>query len=285
MPARILLATDMDRTLLPNGAQPESPGARGLFAAVAARPEVVLAYVTGRHRALVEAAIAEYGLPEPDYVIGDVGTTLYRIDGEGWHEQPDWAAAIGRDWSGRTVGELAAALTPIAELRLQEGGKQNTWKLSYYTPVLADPAPLLASARARLAALGVRANLIWSIDEAADVGLLDVLPASASKLQALEFLARQLDLPYRQALFAGDSGNDLEALTGPIPAVLVANADETVRRQVLDLARRQGHPELLYLARGGWAGLNGNYSAGILEGLAHFMPQTRDWMPGLENRS
>lgn len=272
MAGRILLATDLDRTLLPNGAQPESPGARALFAGVATRPEVTLAYVTGRHRALVEAAIAEYGLPGPDYVIGDVGTTLYRVAGDGWHEQPDWAAAIGSDWAGRTTGDLAAALAPITELRLQEADKQNTWKLSYYTPVLADPSFLLDLARARLDALGVRVNLVWSIDEAAGVGLLDVLPASASKLHALEFLVRSLGMANRQALFAGDSGNDLEVLTGPIPAVLVANADESVRRQAVALARAHGHPELLYLARGGWAGLNGNYSAGILEGLAHFMP-------------
>jgi hydroxymethylpyrimidine pyrophosphatase-like HAD family hydrolase len=74
----ILLATDLDRTLLPNGEATESPGARAAFARVAARPEVALAYVTGRHRALVEDAIAEYVLPRPDYVIGDVGTTIIR---------------------------------------------------------------------------------------------------------------------------------------------------------------------------------------------------------------
>jgi hypothetical protein len=25
-------------------------------------------------------------------------------------------------------------------------------------------------------------------------------------------------------------------------------------------------------------GMNGNYSAGILEGIAHFLPQTRAWL-------
>jgi hypothetical protein len=25
-------------------------------------------------------------------------------------------------------------------------------------------------------------------------------------------------------------------------------------------------------------GMNGNYSAGILEGVAHFLPQSRPWM-------
>ena len=34
----------------------------------------------------------------------------------------------------------------------------------------------------------------------------------------------------------------------------------------------------LYLAHGGFLGMNGNYSAGILEGVAHYHPDTRLWM-------
>lgn len=270
---RILIATDLDRTLLPNGTQPESPGARDLFARAVAGPDVVLAYVTGRHRELVLAAMAEYGLPRPDYVIGDVGTTLYHLDGDTWHEQPVWQAAIQADWAGRTGADLAKALTSVGGLRPQEADRQNTWKLSYYTAVLSNPAPLLAVVRMCLDALGVRVNLVWSVDEAAGVGLLDVLPASASKQHALEFLAGMLGIPPARVLFAGDSGNDLEVLAGPLPAVLVANADAGVRGRAVELAAGQGNIERLYLARGGLAGMNGNYSAGILEGLAHFMPE------------
>ena len=67
MDRRLLLCTDLDRTLLPNGPQPESPGARMRFARLAARPEVTLVYVTGRHRKLVEKVIGLYRLPLPDF--------------------------------------------------------------------------------------------------------------------------------------------------------------------------------------------------------------------------
>lgn len=72
-----LICTDLDRTLLPNGPQPESATARERFTALVAHPAVTLAYVSGRHRRLVEEAIEHYRLPIPDFVIGDVGTTLY----------------------------------------------------------------------------------------------------------------------------------------------------------------------------------------------------------------
>lgn len=275
--ARILLATDLDRTLIPNGAAPESPGARQRFARIASRPEVMLAYVSGRHRALVEEAIAEYRLPLPDFVIGDVGTTIYQVQDGDWREWPDWHQLIGVDWAGRSAADLRAMLAPLAELTPQEEAKQNRYKLSYYALALDHPQPLLEEVRARLEAEGVRANLVWSIDEAAECGLLDVLPAGASKLHALEFLCGKLDIDHAHAVFAGDSGNDLEVLAGPLRSVLVANASEDVRQQAIRLAAERGNAASLYLAHGEAGGMNGNYSAGILEGLAYFLPDTRSW--------
>ena len=59
----LLLCADMDRTLIPNGNQTESPRAMERFRQLSDRQEVTLVYVTGRHRELIEQAIAEFGLP------------------------------------------------------------------------------------------------------------------------------------------------------------------------------------------------------------------------------
>jgi sucrose-6-phosphatase len=101
-----------------------------------------------------------------------------------------------------------------------------------------------------------------------------VLPASASKLHALEFLRARLGISLNRTVFAGDSGNDMEVLVSRIPSVLVANAQESVRTEAV------AHADLatLYLARGGLLGMNGNYSAGILEGVVHFLPATSGWL-------
>ena len=88
---RLLICTDLDRTLIPNGPQPEAPLAMGYFSALVSRPEVSLAYVSGRHRALVEQAMADYHLPVPDFIIGDVGTTIYRVGPEKlWQHDDAW---------------------------------------------------------------------------------------------------------------------------------------------------------------------------------------------------
>jgi len=271
---RFLLCTDLDRTLIPNGAQPESPSAMQRFRHLVSREEITLAYVSGRHRALIEQAIAKYGLPQPDFAIADVGSTIYRIDPSGWRQWDEWDAQIEPDWHGLSRDELYRLLSVFPVLRLQEPEKQNRHKLSFYAPLETDVQQLLGGMEARLKQAGIKANLIWSVDEAAAVGLLDVLPASANKLHAIAFLMQQQGFGHENTVFAGDSGNDLDVLKSGIQAVLVTNADAKTKRQAADGAG------CLYIAKGGYLGMNGNYSAGILEGLAHYLPEADAWLRG-----
>lgn len=278
MSKQILICTDLDRTLLPNGSQPESPGARDYFARLVARPEVTLAYVSGRHRELVEEAIREYRLPMPDWVIGDVGTTIYQVDSGAWRPWPDWEQDIAADWRGLKANELRPLFANLPSLRLQEESKQNRYKLSYYLSLHLDIDTLQPEMARRLAEQKLAASLIFSIDEASATGLLDILPARATKLHAVEFLMRHLGFDYSGTVFAGDSGNDLPVLASGIQSVLVANAGSEVAEQARKLARKQGTHSALYLAQGGFMEMNGNYSAGILEGIGYFLPYTRVWM-------
>jgi sucrose-6F-phosphate phosphohydrolase len=277
MKARVLVCTDLDRTLLPNGEQPESPRARPRFIQLAARPEVHLAYVTGRHLALAGEAVAEFGLPHPDYLIADVGTSIYRrVSGE-WRVWGDWHAQIAPDWQGLDQPRLAELFSDLEALRLQEKEKQGRFKLSYYADGDLDPGSVLERMRRRLERREIRASLIWSVDETRNQGLLDVLPREATKLHAVQYLMQGQGFGLEQTLFAGDSGNDLPVLASRIHSVLVANATPEVRSQALEQAAGNGTSDALYLARGGFRGMNGNYSAGLLEGLAHYLPETAEW--------
>lgn len=274
MSDRLFLCTDLDRTLIPNGPQPESPEARRHFRRLCDWDGLTLAYVSGRHRSLVEKAITNYSLPLPDYVVGDVGTTIYRVDGVGtWHHLAEWEAHIGADWAGRSHADLSRLFSDLAALRLQEKSKQNRYKLSFYVSLHTDRGGLDDVMRERLRSAGVNATLVWSVDEPAGVGLLDVLPARATKLHAVEFLMQTLGFDLSETVFSGDSGNDMPVLVSGIPAVLVNNAPPEVREEAREAASARRNLESLYLAEGGFMQMNGNYSAGILEGIAHYHPQ------------
>jgi hypothetical protein len=276
MALRLLLCTDLDRTLLPNGPQPESAGARDRFNKLVARSGVTLVYVTGRDQLLVEQAVNEYQLAQPDYVIADVGSTIYAIQQGGWNHWTKWEQEISPDWEGRSHDDIHTMFNGLAQLRLQEAAKQNKYKLSYYVPLDADHEALISQMHSILISQHIRANLIWSIDELANTGLLDVLPASASKQHAIEYLMEQLEFSLENTIFAGDSGNDLTVLASPIRSILVANASEAVRHEARQLALNMGEIDALYIASGGLLQMNGNYSAGILEGIVHYMPETRE---------
>ncbi len=283
-PTRLLLCTDMDRTVIPNGDQPEHPLARNQFYRFCQRPEVTLAYVTGRHQALVQEAIREYVLPEPDYVITDVGTRIYRLGSGGWQELASWKEKIAADWHGVGSGQIIESLSSLQVLRLQEASKQSAFKVSYYLPLAAPKEELFRQIEDRLQRLGVAANLVWSIDEPEQIGLLDILPRQANKLTAILFLQQQLGFQPEELIFAGDSGNDLEVLCSPVQSVLVANASAELKQQARQLAEENGQHSSLYLAEADNFFLGGNYTAGVLQGVCHFAPGFRQTLAAAEGR-
>jgi sucrose-6-phosphatase len=265
---RFLLCTDLDRTLIPNGIQPESPTARERFSKLVNCGEVSLAYVSGRDRALIEQAIADYELPLPDFIIADVGATIYQIVASGWKQRDEWEAQFTSDWRGLSHHELCRLLSVFTNLRLQEKEKQGRHKLSFYLPLDTNTIILFGEIHLRLLRAGIKANLIWSVDEAAGLGLLDILPACANKLQAIRFLMQRFCFLPSCTIFAGDSGNDLDVLMSDIPSILVANAESQIKGRAA-----QAEASTIYIAKGDYLGMNGNYCAGILEGVAHYWPE------------
>ena len=268
----------MDRTILPNGDQEESPEVRSVFRLLVERPEIHLAYVSGRDKDLIQKAITEYDLPLPDYAVGDVGTTIYEMTGINWTPWEAWFKEIAKDWNGLKSEDLAGFLKGFDNLKLQEPEKQNRFKLSYYADKNANGQQLVDQIQAYLSKQKLNSRVIWSVDEQRNSGLVDILPQRASKLHAVRYLIDQKGYRKSKVVFCGDSGNDLNVLTSDIRSVLVKNASEEVRREAMKSVDKNGRPETLYVAQGNFMGLNGNYAAGVLEGLAHFIPDVHPWI-------
>ena len=274
-----LLCTDMDRTLLPNGEQAESDHSRALLWHMLKMHQMKLAYVSGRDLTLVLDAIAEYSLPLPDVIVGDVGSSIYTRAEAGWQKSEDWEQRIAQQWGGDSA-YIHELLVDISELQVQEPDRQKTFKRSYYFDTSTDEQGLQQQVEARLSEGGVAAALVFSHDPEKQCMLLDVLPHSATKREAVAYVRSMFELAEEDVLFSGDSGNDVSAICAANPAVLVANADDDTRQKVIIENEKSSHPDSTYLASGGLevAGLdalNGFYSAGIVEGLLHFRPEWR----------
>jgi hypothetical protein len=257
--ADCLLATDMDRTLLPNGLAAPEAGALERFRVWArSRGDAHLAYVTGRHRALARAVMADYGLPEPDWLVANVGTEIYpRAAAE---PLPAWRERLATGFDADAVRAWAEQQLPDA--RLQEAEKQSPLKVSFYTGGSEDPAAQQGRLAQAAERSGLAARVVVSFDETKELGLVDFLAPGSGKARALTFLREHLGIRAPATLFAGDSGNDTDALLSGVAGILVGNATDGVRTQLRQALAEHPEARIFFAER--------PYTAGILEGMAHY---------------
>jgi len=262
-----ILATDLDRTLLPNGSWEADAGAIELFNTLTENQDFLVVYVTGRNLALTEKAIQQYGVRHPDVLCGDVGTSIRKYEHGEWRFDDGWIAHVRQASPRWDAAAIKEAVGGIDGMREQEKEHLNPFKQSYYVEHASNEA-VLKQVDERVKGKFDEV-IIYSFDSQDGKGLLDFLPASATKLTALEYVAEEFGAAKQDVVFCGDSGNDIFPLTAGFCGVLVRNADEQL---VANVNRAMAEdPDLkVYFARGGFRGLSGYYTSGVLEGACHY---------------
>jgi len=263
----MILATDLDRTLLPNGGE-SSDNILPEFFNVVKDKKLTLVYVTGRNLTLFEEAKKEFGIENPNYLIGDVGTKIYKNEAGEMKEDLEWIKYLKENTSGWDTQKMKKDIGLIDGLELQEKEKQNDFKLSYYVTDLSRKDEIISYIKQYLNT-HLNTVLIYSVDPIKNVGLVDILPKIATKVTALEFLRARLGLEKEDIIYAGDSGNDILPLTNGYKSILVKNTRDEVKQEVLCKAKEKGTEKNIYIAKG-TDNSSGNYSSGILEGLKYF---------------
>lgn len=237
--AENLLISDIDNTLLG-----DPQGLRDLIGWLRDnRRRVGFGIATGRTLESTLAILRKWQVPVPDVMVTAVGSEIYY----GEHCVPDtrWASHIRHRWRRE---ELRQALHGAPGLALQPDEHQREYKLSYY--VDPDQVGDIDELRRALAKRGLHAQLIYSHGQ-----FLDLLPKRASKGHAIRHLAYRWGLSLDRFLVAGDSGNDMEMLTGDTLGVVVGNHSS-------ELEPLRGREQVYFAAD--------RCARGILEGIAHY---------------
>jgi hypothetical protein len=262
-----ILATDLDRTLLPNGHWPPDDNAIPMFNDLTRANDVLVVYVTGRNLDLTEKAIKEYGVRHPDILCGDVGTTIRKFADGAWSFDEGWVTHVKRASPRWDAAEIRAEVADIEGMREQEAEHLNQFKQSYYVDH-SRRDDVLGEVEARIKGRFDEV-IIYSFDSQDGKGLLDFLPDSATKQTALEYVAKEYATPKGEVVFCGDSGNDIFPLTAGFAGVLVRNADDQLVENVR--TAMAANPVLkVYFAKGGFKGLSGYYTSGVIEGAYHY---------------
>jgi len=206
-----LLAADLDGTLLGDPAATRRFHEAWVATGRAQRPWLV--YNTGRRVSNVLELVRNGLLPEPEVIIGSVGTEIHMAMDPTVARR--YQARFGSDWNLGIVEKLVARL-PGASRQASEF--LHPFKSSWIWPA-ASPARLQVL-NGELRQNGVKASVIFSSGH-----LLDILPAGCDKGHALRWLCAELSLPFTAVAVAGDTGNDSGMFQLPgVRRILVQNA-------------------------------------------------------------
>ncbi len=195
--------------------------------------------MTGRSYPSVLALLQDEGIPAPECMICDVGTSVLDVHGRAF------SATIEQDISARWAdghARLAAAIDPLPGLTRQQ--ETGPYRRSYYYRDI----EVALDARKRVTSMGYDGLISHGC-------YLDVLPNGVNKGWALHRLIKAAHLPAERILTAGDTMNDWAMLTAGLPAVAVGNAEH-------ELLEALPQDDRIYRAQAHGA-------AGILEALSH----------------
>ncbi|MFG0290147.1 MAG: HAD-IIB family hydrolase [Rhodopirellula sp. JB044] len=276
-----VFATDLDGTFIPLSGDEASVEALEQIRGQLAGGAIPFAYVSGRHLEFIFEAIIDDGLPVPDWILCDVGTSVYRNVGkestskgtsknaptqetlaEQFQRSGDYDARLDRIIGDTDVENVRSELALLPKFRLQESFKQGRHKLSYYVPS-ESLDECHRAAQAYLDENSLPYGIISSVDPFNGDGLIDVLPKEVSKAFALDWWCESQDYQREEIVFCGDSGNDYAALVAGYRAVVVGNAGRNLAARVQDAHRSQKWDDRLYLA-------SRRSTAAVLDGLRWF---------------
>jgi sucrose-phosphate synthase len=206
------------------------------------RGHIGFGVATGRTIDSTLAHLGRFNIPPPDVILSSVGTEIYY--GEHLHYGRGWDTHISAHWDRDRILDL---LKDFPFLTYQTKDTQRKFKISYDMKPGKDR---LAAIHKRLLQAKCHYNLIYSHEL-----YLDIIPFRASKGKAIRYLSYKWEIPLRNFLVCGDSGNDEEMLRGEPNAVVVGNFSPELRS--LKGLRK------VYFAKNVCAG-------GILEGIRHY---------------
>lgn len=238
---QFVLATDLDGTFLGGSDNDRISLYRFIEER---RDDVGLVFVTGRDPQFIEQLCGNGTVPWPDYVVGDVGTTIAKVGETDRKVRPLPAleTQIAELWNDNG-DRIRALLDKAAGLTLQD--TPFRYRVSYHF----DPRRYDGEAERIVRHHGFDALI--SANQ-----FFDVLPPGVSKGPSLRRLLRHLGVADDRVLVAGDTLNDLSLFETGLRGVAVANSEPAL------VAHLDRHPNAY---RAGKAG-----AGGISEAIHHF---------------
>ncbi|HEX5553062.1 MAG TPA: glucosylglycerol-phosphate synthase [Chitinophagaceae bacterium] len=231
----MLLATDLDGTFLGG----KTIDKFKLYRLIREEQQIRLAFVTGRGMESVLPLLDDSIIPNPDFIICDVGATI--INGRTLEAIQPIQSQIEKKWPG--ILAIRKKLRKVKGLALQKVPQQR--RCSFYFEEDTD----IEQVKALVAEFGC--DVLQSASR-----YLDVLPGGINKGSTLKQLVKMMNIDEGQVLVAGDTLNDLAMYETGYKGVVVGAAEEALVKATSEMS------EVFHAEKTG--------AGGILEAMEHF---------------
>ena len=237
----MLLATDLDGTFL--GGRPSDR--LKLYRLIRQQKDIQLVFVTGRGVESVLPLLDNPVIPDPDYIICDVGATV--LNGKTLEPVQPIQSEIEQRWPGTLA--VKRKLKRIKGLKFQQVAQER--RCSFYYDENTDVTAVEKIAEE------MNLDVLMSAGK-----YLDILPKEVNKGNTLKRLAEELSFDEEKVLVAGDTLNDRSLYDAGYKGVVVGDAEEKLVRYTEAL------PNVTQAQSPG--------AGGILEGM-HFFEAFREY--------
>jgi sucrose-phosphate synthase len=197
---------------------------------------------TGRTIDSATHQLNKHGVHPPDVIVSSVGSEIYY--GKDLHYGKGWESHISAKWNR---DKIVGLLKDFKFLRYQNDETQRPFKIGYEMEPAKDLLPMIHE---RLLQNKCRYTLVYSQDK-----YVDILPYRASKGKAIRYLSYKWEIPLKNFLACGDSGNDEEMLRGEPLAAVVGNYSP-------ELNKLKGRKKIYFAEK--------EYAGGILEAINRY---------------
>lgn len=200
----MILATDLDGTFLGG----KSLHKQQLYRLIRKDRNIQLIFVTGRGLESVIPLLNDPIMPNPDFIICDVGATV--VNGHTLEPIDPLQFEIESQWPGPLA--VMEALKDVQGLQYQEVPQQR--RCSFFT----EEKTVIEQVKEKVAGIGC--DVIFSAGK-----YLDVVPKEVNKGKTLSRLIQHIKGSAGKVLVAGDTLNDLSMYHCGFKGVIVGNAE------------------------------------------------------------
>jgi hydroxymethylpyrimidine pyrophosphatase-like HAD family hydrolase len=203
---KLALATDLDGTFLEGHSQAKNYFYNELMRL---REDILLIYVTGRPTETVKQFCLNGYLPNPHFVIGDLGTHI--VEGVNFYPLEPLQNPIIQKWNNSNCA-LRELLRDDAGLHLQP--IDPPYRVAYYY----DPNLLQEQTLEKIITAG------FDVIQSSEM-YLDIVPRDVNKGSSLLSLIDYLNVDREIVITSGDSLNDLSLFQTGLKSIAVSNSE------------------------------------------------------------